>query len=67
MVKNTTMAEMIARDSCDQKDIHAMRLHAHITPSGTPTVQLRQGKSHRRCKQCLASLSIVLHRSRHMM
>ena len=29
MVKKTTTAEMIARDSCDQKEIHAIRLHAH--------------------------------------
>lgn len=28
MVKATTMAEMMARDSCDQKDTHAIRLQA---------------------------------------
>lgn len=29
MVKKTTTAEMMARDSCDQKEIQAIRLHSH--------------------------------------
>ena len=29
IVKKTTTAEMMARDSCDQNDTHAIRLQAH--------------------------------------
>ena len=31
-VNATTIADTMARDSCDQKEIHAMRLHENINP-----------------------------------
>ena len=37
MVKKTTTADTMARDSCPQKDIHAMRLrHTHLDHEKVP-------------------------------